>query len=59
MQLIVIEAGRRERHHWLDLWRYRELLPSARIARFGGSLQANRYRPASPTNRLSSARISI
>ena len=24
--LIVIEAGRRERHHWLDLWRYRELL---------------------------------
>src|SRR5215475_2806037 len=23
--LIVIEAGRRERHYWLDLWRYREL----------------------------------
>jgi len=22
---IVIEAGRRERHYWLDLWRYREL----------------------------------
>src|SRR5262249_37227351 len=21
----VIEAGRRERHYWLDLWRYREL----------------------------------
>jgi ABC-type polysaccharide/polyol phosphate export permease len=24
--LIVIEAERRERHHWPDLWRYRELL---------------------------------
>lgn len=23
---IVIEAGRSERHYWLDLWRYRELL---------------------------------
>src|SRR6195256_65345 len=23
--LIVIEAGRDERHYWLDLWRYREL----------------------------------
>ena len=23
---IVIEAGRAERHYWLDLWRYRELL---------------------------------
>jgi len=23
--LIVIEAGRGERHYWLDLWRYREL----------------------------------
>jgi len=23
--LIVIEAGRLERHYWLDLWRYREL----------------------------------
>jgi lipopolysaccharide transport system permease protein len=23
--LIVIEAGRRERHYWLDLWCYREL----------------------------------
>jgi lipopolysaccharide transport system permease protein len=23
--LIVIEAGRPERHYWLDLWRYREL----------------------------------
>jgi lipopolysaccharide transport system permease protein len=23
--LIVIEAGGRERHYWLDLWRYREL----------------------------------
>ena len=23
--LIVLEAGRRERHYWLDLWRYREL----------------------------------
>ena len=23
--LIIIEAGRRERHYWLDLWRYREL----------------------------------
>ena len=22
---IVIEAGRSERHYWLDLWRYREL----------------------------------
>jgi lipopolysaccharide transport system permease protein len=22
---IIIEAGRRERHYWLDLWRYREL----------------------------------
>ena len=24
-QVIVIEAGRRERNYWLDLWRYREL----------------------------------
>src|SRR5499433_4227667 len=23
--LIVIEPGKRERHYWLDLWRYREL----------------------------------
>src|SRR6202161_2531706 len=23
--LIVIEAGRSERHYWVDLWRYREL----------------------------------
>jgi lipopolysaccharide transport system permease protein len=23
--LVLIEAGRRERHYWLDLWRYREL----------------------------------
>src|ERR1700733_2368441 len=23
--LIVIEAGRTERHYWLDLWQYREL----------------------------------
>src|SRR6185436_6068151 len=23
--LIVLEAGRSERHYWLDLWRYREL----------------------------------
>jgi lipopolysaccharide transport system permease protein len=25
-QLLVIEAGRTERHYWRDLWRYRELL---------------------------------
>jgi lipopolysaccharide transport system permease protein len=25
MQDLIIEAGRRERHYWLDLWRYREL----------------------------------
>jgi len=24
-QIIVLEAGRQERHYWLDLWRYREL----------------------------------
>lgn len=24
-EIIVIEAGRSERHYWLDLWRYREL----------------------------------
>ena len=24
-EMIVIEAGRAERHYWLDLWRYREL----------------------------------
>src|SRR3981081_2870050 len=24
-ELIVIEAGRRQRHYWHDLWRYREL----------------------------------
>jgi lipopolysaccharide transport system permease protein len=24
-ELIIIEAGRSERHYWLDLWRYREL----------------------------------
>ena len=23
--VMVIEAGRPERHYWLDLWRYREL----------------------------------
>ena len=23
--IIIIEAGRSERHYWLDLWRYREL----------------------------------
>src|SRR6201995_3285172 len=23
--VIVVEAGRAERHYWLDLWRYREL----------------------------------
>src|SRR5271167_1566048 len=23
--VIIIEAGRPERHYWLDLWRYREL----------------------------------
>src|SRR5258708_39660468 len=23
--LIILEAGRRERHYWRDLWRYREL----------------------------------
>src|ERR1700724_3335325 len=23
--VIIIEAGRSERHYWLDLWRYREL----------------------------------
>lgn len=25
MQILVIEAGRAERHYWKDLWRYREL----------------------------------
>jgi lipopolysaccharide transport system permease protein len=24
-ELIILEAGRQERHYWLDLWRYREL----------------------------------
>ena len=24
-KIIIIEAGRTERHYWLDLWRYREL----------------------------------
>ena len=24
-ETITIEAGQRERHYWLDLWRYREL----------------------------------
>ena len=24
---LVIEAGRTERHYWMDVWRYRELLP--------------------------------
>src|SRR5262249_10150888 len=23
--LVIIESGRRERHYWLELWRYREL----------------------------------
>ena len=23
--VLVLEAGRAERHYWLDLWRYREL----------------------------------
>lgn len=25
MQTLIIEAGRTERHYWIDLWRYREL----------------------------------
>src|ERR1700685_683622 len=25
MDIVLIEAGRTERHYWLDLWRYREL----------------------------------
>src|SRR5262245_1909054 len=25
MHITVIEPGRRERHYWLELWRYREL----------------------------------
>ena len=25
-QILIIEAGRTERHYWADLWRYRELL---------------------------------
>ena len=25
LDVIIIEAGRPERHYWLDLWRYREL----------------------------------
>jgi lipopolysaccharide transport system permease protein len=25
LDMIIIEAGRSERHYWLDLWRYREL----------------------------------
>jgi len=24
-ELVILESGRRERHYWLDLWRYREL----------------------------------
>lgn len=24
-QTVILESGRRERHYWLDLWRYREL----------------------------------
>src|SRR5450756_1196533 len=24
-EIFIIEPGRRERHYWLDLWRYREL----------------------------------
>src|SRR5258707_339470 len=24
-ELVIIERGRRERHYWADLWRYREL----------------------------------
>jgi lipopolysaccharide transport system permease protein len=24
-ETIILEAGRRERHYWRDLWRYREL----------------------------------
>lgn len=27
-EVLVIEAGRSERHYWQDLWRYRELLYS-------------------------------
>ena len=25
-ELLILEAGRTERHYWRDLWRYRELL---------------------------------
>ena len=24
-QKLIIEAGRTEKHYWMDLWRYREL----------------------------------
>jgi hypothetical protein len=24
-EIVILEAGRQERHYWLDLWRYREL----------------------------------
>ena len=42
--VVVIEAGRSERHYWLDLWRYRELVLGARPAGPVGPLQANSHR---------------
>src|SRR5260370_23350751 len=51
MQELVIEAGRSERHYWQELWRYRAL-PSDRMARYFGALQADRDWPrlgADPT----------
>ncbi len=36
--VLIIEAGRTERHYWLDLWRYRELFFFPGLARYSGAL---------------------
>jgi hypothetical protein len=38
---LIIEAGRTERHYWMDLWRYRELFYFLGLARPPGALQAD------------------
>src|ERR1700690_148171 len=40
-ELVLIEAGRAERHYWLDLWRYRELFRA-----LAGRDLAGRYKQA-------------
>jgi hypothetical protein len=39
--VVLIEAGRREHHYWIDLWRYREPLRVLAWRDLSVSVQAN------------------